>query len=158
MSVVPAVGTEDATCRVVWETIDQETVRVTFAEAVGEPSSDGVPALIEPESSRTVAVTLPDLDVAATLIESLARRDGVLLTVFAVDPSASGRIQSIRLCIADWWRFHRWFPRILGEAEDVIYRMQEGRKASALVFRLRLLAKEVERQQPPMNHVVLCLE
>lgn len=155
-----AIHHEEPTCRVVWETIDQETVRISWADVEGD-WSDGVPAPIEPESSRTVAVTMLDLDAAATVLEDLARQDRIPLTTFGVpvdERTPRGQLRSIRLCISDWWRFSRWFPGVLWRAEKLLFQRLPEKKATAVVFRLRVLAQEVAKQDPTLNHLVLCLE
>ena len=149
---------DEPTHRVVWEVVDQETVRVKFAEV---ETSDGIPSPIEAETSQTTAVTIPDLDAAVRALVELGARDGVKLVAFGVrvdERTPIDQCRSLRLCISDWWRFRQWLPTVMSDLERLYYQRLDMRKAHAVVYRMRLFAATVAAEMPPMNYTVLCLE
>lgn len=167
---VPRALPDDATTRwptpplgvdgIQWEVVDNETVKVTLSAAAQDDASDGVPVPLEAERSATAAVVIYDLDVALAAIMALARRDRIYVSAIPlrVDlDAAPGEYREIALQILDWRRFAEWYPKALREAERSIFRSMDVRKATAAMFRLRLLADEVVRRQPPggLNHLVL---
>lgn len=145
---VPTALPDEPTHMVVWETVDQQTVRVHFADPL--EASDGIPQCIETERSATVAVVLTDLDEAFELIGQLARRDRIGLDVMKMPgPTGAG---VLGLLVNGWRKFRGWFPNAVKEAEPYLVRSMGLRKATAVMFRLHALAREFGLQLPPNGH------
>ena len=144
---VPTATHDEPTHHFVWEMIDRETVRIRFEEL--EPS-DGIPCEIEAERSATVAVVLTDLTEPLELVAQMARRDGMNVNVVEMPVLLGpGRVGVIGLTVGNWKRFQAWIIGGIREAESWIFRSLENRKATAVMFRLRLLAAEVQHLRPP---------
>lgn len=143
-----------------WQVVDNETVRVHLGGSSDADASDGVPMPLEAERSSTAAVVIYDLDVALAAVIALARRDRIPIDAIAlridVDIPA-GEYKEIALQVLDWRRFVAWYPNVMGEVERALFRTMDVRKATASVFRLRLLSDEIRRRQPPngLNYTVL---
>lgn len=152
----PVEVADQPTHVVVWEQIDERTMRVSF---VDPEASDGIPQPIEAERSATVAVVLVDMQEPLELIAQMARRDGINMNVVAL-PGPTGerdRVGVINATINGWRAFQTWFPSRLQEAEQHVIQSEGYRKGTAIMFRLKQLANDIQTQRPPNGFDLMVL-
>lgn len=157
---VPVASPDEATTTIVWETVDQNTVRVVFQDSNNPDLSDGIPCEVATERSATVAVILVDMHEPLELIAQMARRDGIPMHVVALPGmlvGEPGRVGVINATINRWTAFQQWFPQALPEAERYLIQAHGLRKGSAIYFRLKLLAADIQTRQPPNNFDLMVL-
>lgn len=167
-----------STVRCLWEPSPDQTVRISFAAPSNDDVNDGVPKPIEAETSATVSIHVVDLEEALLPILQLAQRDQVsvgLIRTYDARPRASHAvpvdiqnmtgdekveavINGLAITVMNWKKFSAWFKTAIEEAEVGYFKNFHARKASAIVFRLKLLAEEILKRTPPHNHLVMRLE
>ena len=152
-----------------------ETVKMPAPFCVHlDDESDGIPQSLELETSSSVAIVLPDLLKTFEILEMLARARKVRMSILPVERDAktaaivqydtaailrlSGheKIQrsykALVVTVFTWTAFKHWLPKILRDAEQMLFRTFDVRKATAMKSRLRAFAENVSRHQPPQGN------